>query len=129
MRQQARRDLRGWFFGKDRPPLDEAAAPPRSESSDGSVYTGERDLADQPPREPPPTPPGWYQIDGTLRYYDGTDWTGHFAPPHPASLSTTGIAGAVMLGVLAAFFLVWLGSQISPEHIYFPVKFVVKELP
>ena len=33
----------------------------------------------------PPSPPGWYpQNDGTRRYWDGSTWTSHVAPPHPA---------------------------------------------
>jgi Protein of unknown function (DUF2510) len=123
----ARSKLGEWFFGENRPSVPDASA--ESTQQGGSVYAGERDIAAQPPHEPAPTPAGWHQVDGTLRYHDGSDWTGHVAPPYPASLSTGGIAGAVMIGVLAALFLVWLGSQISPEHIYLPVKFVVKELP
>jgi hypothetical protein len=86
-------------------------------------------LGNRPPAEQPSRSPGWYETEGTLRYFDGKDWTGHVAPPYPTSLTTWGIAGAVCLGVFAALFLVWLGAQISPEHIYLPVKFVVKELP
>ncbi len=70
---------------------------------------------------------GWHLTEGTLRYFDGANWTEHIAPP--ASLSSGKIAGSVCVGVLAAFFIIWLGAQISPEHIYLPVKFVVKELP
>jgi hypothetical protein len=35
----------------------------------------------------------------------------------------------VTVGGVLVWFLVWLGAQISPDHIYFPVKFVVNELP
>lgn len=73
--------------------------------------------------------PGWYPTDGTLRYFDGESWTDQVAPPYPKNLSTAGIAGSVMIGILGAFLLLWLGAQIAPEHIYLPVKFVVKELP
>jgi len=76
-----------------------------------------------------PQGPGWVLHEGTLRYFDGSKWTDLTAPPYPAVLTTWGIAGAAFLGVLAALFVVWLGAQISPEHIYLPVKFVVKELP
>lgn len=76
-----------------------------------------------------PQRPGWHEKDGTLRYFDGAQWTEHIAPPPAWVLTTSGIASAVFLGVFAAFFLVWIGAQISPEHIYLPVKFVVKELP
>lgn len=73
--------------------------------------------------------PGWHLIEGTLRYFDGENWTQHFAPPYPSSLTTGNIAGAVFLGVFAALFLVWLGAQAAPDDIFFPVKFVVEELP
>jgi hypothetical protein len=125
------------------------------ERPSGSIYTGERDLATQaadPPADKPgwydrgkerrywdgekwgdvwtdPLEPGWTLKDGTLRYFDGEKWTEHVAPPYPTSITTGGIAGAAFLGVLAALFVVWLGAQISPEHVYLPVKFVVKELP
>jgi len=97
----ARSEFGRWFFGEDRPDKLEANA----------------------------ITAGWYQVDGTLRYHDGTQWTDHVAPPHPYSISGPAITLAVMVGVFLALFLVWLGSQISPEHIYLPVKFVVKELP
>lgn len=29
---------------------------------------------------PPATPPGWHQVGGLLRYWDGTAWTEHTAP-------------------------------------------------
>jgi hypothetical protein len=76
-----------------------------------------------------PQRPGWHERNGTLRYFDGDQWTDHIAPPYPSNLTTGGIAGAVAIGILVAFFLIWLGAQISPEHVYLPVKFVVKELP
>lgn len=74
-----------------------------------------------------PSAPGWHEKNGTLRYFDGSRWTEHLTPV--PTLTASRIAGAVFLGVLAAFFVVWLGAQIAPEHIYLPVKFVVKELP
>lgn len=70
--------------------------------------------------------PAWHRKDGTLRYFDGSIWTEHIAPL--PSLTTSGIAGAVLVGVLAALFVVWLGAQLVPEHVYLPVKFVVTEL-
>jgi len=97
-----------WFFGEGRPEWSE--------------------VGDEPPRDGV-VRPGWYQVDGTLRYHDGKQWTGHVAPPYPGSISGPAIALAVAAGVLVALFLVWLGAQVSPEHIYLPVKFVVKELP
>ena len=74
-----------------------------------------------------PQTPGWHLAEGTLRYFDGASWTEHITPP--PNLSSSSIAGAVCVGVLAAFFIIWLGAQLSPEHVYLPVKFVVKELP
>lgn len=76
--------------------------------------------------------PGWYSYFGGIRFHDGDDWVGD---PHPpvATISYWTIVAAVTFGVAAggviAWFLIWLGAQASPEHIYLPVKFVVKELP
>ena len=74
---------------------------------------------------------GWYEYAGGLRFHDGTGWTDHYAAParNPAPINYWKIAEAVAAGILVAWFLIWLGAQASPEHIYFPVKFVVKELP
>lgn len=97
----ARSEIARWFLGEDRP-----------------EHLAELEVE-----------AGWYRVNGTLRYYDGEKWTEHIAPPYPASISGPSIALSVMVGVFLALFLVWLGSQVSPEHIYLPVKFVVKELP
>jgi hypothetical protein len=44
--------------------------------------------------------------------------------------STTGkIAEAVAIGIVVGWFIIWLGAELVPDHIYWPVKFVVKELP
>lgn len=118
--------VRDWFEGKG---LEAEAADPEPPQAEGSPYTGERDLPARPAAEEKPPPPGWYQVEGTLRYYDGESWTGHVAPPYPPSLSTPRIASAVFLGVFGALFIVWFGAQIDPDHVYFPVKFVVEELP
>jgi hypothetical protein len=123
--------LRDWFEGRG---LEDVLDDPRVERPQGSPYTGERDLANGPAADREsmartPTAPGWYLVDGTLRYHDGEGWTEHFAPPYPTSLTTTRIASAVFMGVLGALFIVWLGAQIEPDHVYFPVKFVVQELP
>jgi len=77
------------------------------------------------------TAAGWYEQAGSLRYWDGGQWTDQMAPlpPSQTTLTQRQIANAVCLGVLAALFVVWLGAQISPDHIFLPVKFVVKELP
>jgi hypothetical protein len=76
--------------------------------------------------------PGWYTYFGGIRFYDGTDWAGEAHPPVQRInyWALTGvIAAGVTLGVVIAWFLVWAGAQASPDHIYLPVKFVVKELP
>lgn len=80
----------------------------------------------------PDTPAGWYEDVGSLRYWDGGQWTEQRAPVPPKvaePLTQRAIASAVLVGVLAALFVVWIGAQISPEHVYLPVKFVVKEVP
>jgi hypothetical protein len=79
--------------------------------------------------EEPATPAGWYRDGGSLRYFDGEDWTLLRAPLPPNPLTQRDISWAVFKGVLAALFLVWLGAQIAPDDIYLPVKFVVEELP
>jgi uncharacterized protein DUF2510 len=123
----ARSSFGRWFFGEDQPDPAEAHNP-GVEKESPQVPGGK--VGEEPqPAAAPPTPAGWYLTDGTLRYFDGAAWTDHVAPPYPASLKTSGIAGAVFLGVFAALFLVWLGAQIDPDHVYFPVKFVVEELP
>jgi hypothetical protein len=121
----ARGKFAQWFLGEDRPAIE----PADTENDATSPFIGERDQTEQPTPEPRPTPPGWYLTEGTLRYFDGTAWTEHVAPPQTAMLTTNQIAGAVFLGVFAALFLVWLGAQIDPDTIYFPVKFVVEEAP
>jgi hypothetical protein len=121
--------FRKWFFGESKQQVDAG----ESDLEASSIPAGERDpeekTIDQLDSSPDSPPPGWYQERGTLRYFDGENWTDHLAPPYPASPTTGGIARAVFLGVLAALFVIWLGAQASPEHVYFPVKFVVKELP
>lgn len=80
----------------------------------------------------PSTPAGWYEDTGSLRYWNGDRWTDQRAPLAPdlaKTLTQSEITRAVFFGVLGAMFIVWLGAQLSPEHIYLPVKFVVKELP
>jgi hypothetical protein len=74
---------------------------------------------------------GWYPYAGGLRFWEN-GWTEHYAPPTvhpPRPINYWKIAEAVAGGILVAWFVIWLGAQISPDHIYFPVKFVVKDLP
>ncbi len=84
---------------------------------------------DQAPASPEP---GWYPYYNGQRFWDGAGWTLHFAPPPPSAgrpiISQT-IALSTMVGVLLALGIVWLGAQVSPDHAYLPVKFVVKNLP
>ncbi len=74
---------------------------------------------------------GWYDDgDGIgLRFWDGGKWTEQRAPKTVEPLSQRAIASSVMVGVLAALFVIWLFAQIAPDTVYLPVKFVVKELP
>lgn len=128
----ARSTFGRWFFGDDRVAGPNDRPVQTGSIAESSPYAGERDLAAGDPRahaEPIKIPAGWYETEGTLRYFDGESWTSHLAVPHPPILSTSGIAGAAFLGVLAAFFILWLGAQIAPDHVYLPMKFVVKELP
>jgi hypothetical protein len=75
------------------------------------------------------TPAGWYEDAGSLRYWDGDKWTDQRAPKPLAPMTQRALASAVLIGVLAAWFVVWLLAQMAPETFYLPVKFVVKELP
>jgi len=74
---------------------------------------------------------GWYEYAGGLRFYDGDKWTDHIAPPRQKVVEVNywRIAAAVTFGMVLAWAIIWGGAQLSPEHIYWPVKFVVKELP
>jgi len=74
-------------------------------------------------------PAGWYEDDGGLRYWDGTAWTEQRAPKPADPLSQRAIASAVLVGVLAAWFVIWLGAQFASDIFYWPVKFVVEDLP
>jgi hypothetical protein len=76
--------------------------------------------------------PGWYTYFGGIRFHDGDDWVGDPHPPVPAVNYwwwIAVIAAGVTIGGVLVWFLVWLGAQAAPETIYWPVKFVVKELP
>ncbi len=75
------------------------------------------------------TPAGWYEDGGSLRYWDGSKWTEQRAPKPPLSLGQRQIAQAVLVGVLCAWFVIWLLAQIQPDTFYLPVKFVVEGLP
>lgn len=74
-------------------------------------------------------PAGWYERDGGLQFWDGKDWTLHRVPKPPSVLTKGNIAEAVFFGVFAALAAVWILAQIAPDIFYFPVKFVVEDLP
>jgi hypothetical protein len=74
---------------------------------------------------------GWYQYAGGLRLWDN-GWTEQYAPPtrsDPSEINYRKIAQAVAGGMLIGWFLIWLLAQAAPDTIYWPVKFVVEELP
>jgi hypothetical protein len=84
--------------------------------------------AQQPPTDQTQQwPPGWYTFPqgGGIRYFDGTDWTDHFAPPpaltgrQPMGFLTTVLA--VFIGVVLGWAAIWGGSKVT-DDIYFPVK-------
>lgn len=80
----------------------------------------------------PENEPGWYTYWGGIRFYDGTDWLGDPLPPVQKidyRFLTLAVMFGVMLGGVLAWFLVWVGAQAAPDTFYWPVKFVVKELP
>ncbi len=70
---------------------------------------------------------GWYDHAGGKRFWDGEEWTEHYAyvPPPSKSLDFWEVVGAVALGVILGFGALWLGAQMAPDDIYLPVKFVV----
>lgn len=74
---------------------------------------------------------GWYEYAGGLRFYNGSGWTDHYAPParNPAPIDYGKITLSVAGGMFLGWLLIWLGAQVAPDEIYWPVKFVVEELP
>jgi len=76
--------------------------------------------------KPKTAQPGWYDFAGGKRFFDGKQWTDHYAyTPEPA-LDFWEIVGAVCLGVVGAFVLLWIAAQVAPDLFYLPVKFVVE---
>lgn len=75
---------------------------------------------------------GWYEYAGGLRFWDG-GWTDHYAPPtrmtQPDRINYISIALAVALGIVIGWLVIWVLAQIAPDTFYWPVKFVVEELP
>lgn len=65
----------------------------------------------------PQTPPGWYPTpDGRQRYWDGSQWTQHFAGPNPAQVPLPPKKGGALKWVLIGlgiFFVLGLGSCIA----------------
>jgi len=87
----------------------------------------DKDLISQVEEQKKKPAAGWYDHAGGKRFYDGAEWTDHYAyvPPPVTHRSTWDLAGAVFIGVLAAFFVLWLLAQLDPDNAYLPVKFVV----
>jgi hypothetical protein len=74
---------------------------------------------------------GWYPYAGGLRFWDD-GWTSHYAPPtvHPPQpINYWKVMEAVAGGLVLGWFLIWLGAQVAPDVVYWPVKFVVEEVP
>jgi hypothetical protein len=75
---------------------------------------------------------GWYDYAGGLRLWDG-GWTQHYAPPmahqKPEPINYRALAGAVAVGIVIGWFIIWALAQAWPDTFYWPVKFVVEELP
>jgi hypothetical protein len=68
----------------------------------------------------------------TLRFWDGSEWTDDMAPAPPKGergLSTLAQVGVVAVGVVIGWFIIWVGAQAAPDTFYWPVKFVVEDLP
>lgn len=80
-------------------------------------------------------PAGWYDYPqgGGRRFWDGQQWTDHFVPPPAEPERRAGGPGiaeiivGVALGMILGWGLIYLGAQIAPDDIYWPVKFVVEE--
>lgn len=75
---------------------------------------------------------GWYEYAGGLRFWDG-GWTDHYAPPirmtPPDRINYFNIVLAVAVGMVVGWLAIWILAQIAPDTFYWPVKFVVDELP
>ena len=94
--------------------------------------------AEQPELITPETHPdepwerGWYEYAGGLRFWD-SGWTNHYAPPartpEPGRINYFNIVFAVAVGMIIGWLAIWLLAQIAPDTFYWPVKFVVDELP
>jgi Protein of unknown function (DUF2510) len=76
--------------------------------------------------------PGWYEFHGGQRFWDGERWTDHMAPPRSLPAEPMGFAKtvlAVAVGVVLAWGLIYAGSEVAPDDIYVPVKFVTEDVP
>lgn len=75
---------------------------------------------------------GWYHYAGGLRFWDG-GWTEHYAPPvehqKPEAINYWRLTCCIAVGVFLGWFMVWVLAQAAPDTFYWPVKFVVKDLP
>jgi hypothetical protein len=69
-------------------------------------------MPDEVSPEFPPSPPGWYANGGQQRYWNGTQWTAHFAPLSVAPTfvqivrtPTNGLAlASLVLGIISVAF-------------------------
>lgn len=94
--------------------------PQRHEEPSADTEVVEHGPTDGPSE--PDVEAGWYKFAGGLRFYDGSEWTDHYAPPPQKARTMPELTLAVAGGVLIAWLIIWLGAQIDNEHIYWPVN-------
>lgn len=75
--------------------------------------------------DPAANPPeGWYAYAGGLRFWDGNDWSDHFAPPRRSLIA---IAGATACGLVTGWIIIWLLAQIEPAGFFWPTKTIIDD--
>jgi hypothetical protein len=84
---------------------------------------------DRPPTSEQPNPAasppeGWYDYAGGLRFWDGKDWSDHFAPPRR---SLVAVAGATAVGLIVGWLIIWALAQLEPAVFFWPTKTVVDD--
>jgi hypothetical protein len=85
-------------------------------------------------KQPQQTQPGWYEapdMHQTLRFWDGSEWTDDLAPGPSQKTGPDAVTRVVIiaLGFALGWFLIWVGAHAAPDTFYFPIKFVVEDLP
>ena len=74
--------------------------------------------------------PGWYDHEGRKRYWDGERWLA-YGESKVGAAARKGLdyrlVFSIAAGIVIGWFTIWLGAQLAPEYIYWPVKFVVDE--